>query len=193
MLFPLASHTPYHCSWRWRSDGGQKLCPPWAAGHAVKELRIFEACITSVVLQLAEALSCLHSTNFSHNDLHEGNVLLSMNVVGGGPNARVGICDWGRATNAAEEKRLTLHGKNTRKYIAPEHIVPVNSSQKGAATACSSDVYSFGYLMKLVLRNRGHLAPKEWLEVAQICQLEDKNKRPPMAVVLSQLKACILK
>lgn len=179
------------CSWRTRPTCGE-LHPPWAREKAAAALRVFELCYQDLVVQLAEALVYLHGQGFSHNDLHEGNVLLTLHETEGQSHARVGICDWGRACHEDSKTRLGLEGKIRRNYIAPEHILPPggkNSGAKGSPCAASSDVYSFGYLMALVMRNRESPPPPHWVTIAASCQERDRRKRPSMANVLARLKA----
>lgn len=156
---------------------------------------MFEKCFPKLMLQLAEALVCLHSAKFSHNDLHDGNVLLHLKEVAGGLDARIGICDWGRATNEAEQKPLTLARNNRlRDYIAPEHLVenpPAQSRRKGGACACTTDVYAFGYLLKLVCKAREDRVPLQWLHVANACQQKEKVMRPSMGEVLDVMRGSL--
>lgn len=181
-------------SWRERSSS-KSFDPPWAVKHAIDDFCMFEKCFDQLFVSLAEALYVLHSGGFSHNDLHEANVLVSMKVVEGLVEGRLGICDWGRACSVEEKMRLSVLNKGGRDYIAPEHIArPLSGSViKGEYCAPSTDVYSFGYLMKLVLKNREDRMPRQWLEIANNCQQREKEKRPSMQDVLARLKVCVSK
>lgn len=184
----------YRCnivfSWRKHPDGTGLIRPRVND----RTLCMFEMHYKSLVIQLAEALVYVHSKGFSHNDLHEGNVLLNFKKVDGGEDrdARVGICDWGRATQVRSGTRLAVEGKGGRKFLPPEHILPPDwrtSGHRGAMCAPSTDVFSFGYLLKLVVWKRKDPPPKQWLQIARSCQEPDSSNRPPMTTVLAQLKA----
>jgi serine/threonine protein kinase len=179
------------CSWRQHPDS-RKVDPPWASKNAVDDLRLFEACIESLMISLAEALCVLHSGGFSHNDLHEGNVLVSVREIHGKVEGRLGICDWGRASNVSEERRLSVLNKSGQNYIPPEHIAiaPCKGPKKyGEVLTPSTDVYAFGYLLKMVIRNRGCRGLQQWTRIADSCQARERGKRPSMLEVLNQLKA----
>jgi serine/threonine protein kinase len=175
-----------------------ELTPPWAAEHAVEELMLFEQCFCDLLLQLAEALAYLHDNLCSHNDLHEGNVLVSMNKLGDLLHARVGICDWGEASTTRETRSFAISG--TRDYVPPEHVLPVvkgskhcdrTSRVRGATCSSTTDVYSFGYLMKLVCNNRSSKVPSKWVKVADQCLRDEKGYRPSMKSVVAQLQASL--
>lgn len=179
-------------SWR-QQPGSEALICPRASDHA---MGMFELHYRSLMVQIAEALTYLHGEGYSHNDLHEGNVLVRFNVQGGAHvKAEVGICDWGRATHAESLIRLSLEGRGGRsRYLPPEHFLCKDwktLGQKGAVCAPTTDVFSFGYLLKLVIRKRKHPPPKQWLEIARNCQDLAKYKRPSMRTVLAQLQACL--
>lgn len=176
-------------SWRKQPDG-MGLIRPRVNERA---LCMFEMHYKSLVIQLAEALVYLHSKGFSHNDLHEGNVLLHFKKGDGGDwDARVGICDWGRAAQVGSDTRLGVEGKGGRKFLPPEHILPPDwrtSGRRGGLCAPTTDVFSFGYLLNLVVCKRKDPPPKQWLQIARSCQEPGRSNRPPMTIVLAQLKA----
>lgn len=179
------------CSWGKRTTS-KEFRRPWAAEHAAEQLRVFELCFAKLLIDLAEALSVLHRGGFSHNDLHEGNVLVSLTDTNGRPHGSVGICDWGRATSVRDRMRLgfAIRGKTGRDYIAPEHVLPCTGpTTKGDVLAPTTDIYSFGFLMKLVFQNREDRVPKAWFDIAGRCQANAKYERPSMQEVVVQLKA----
>lgn len=157
---------------------------------------MFETHYKALVLQLADALVYLHGKGFTHNDLHEGNVLLRFKNIDGGPvEPQLGICDWGKATQVASGTRLGIEGKGGRKYLPPEHFLPpdwrVSGLTKGAFCAPTTDIFSFGYLLDLIMLKRREPPPKKWRYIARCCQDPEWHKRPTMKAVQAALKDCL--
>lgn len=125
---------------------GQTLESRWAAGRPEEDLEL--------LLQIARVIGRVHERCIAHGDLHPGNIIID-------PYGDPTIIDWGSADAPGIQGSP---GGWTEGFVAPE--------RRGACATLSSDVFSFGVLLKR--SDRGALTG-----LAQRCLAETPDRRPP--------------
>ena len=97
-----------------------------------------------------------HSKQIIHRDLKPDNILITNN----GNNVK--IIDFGLSD--ADDYVILKQAAGTRKYAAPEQLIPNNTID------CRADIYSLG----IILKNN---FPKSYHKIAEKCAQQDKEKR----------------
>lgn len=97
-----------------------------------------------------------HSKQIIHRDLKPDNILITNN------SNNVKIIDFGLSD--ADDYIILKQAAGTRKYAAPEQMIPNNTLD------CRADIYSLG----IILRNN---FPKSYQKIADKCAQHDKEKR----------------
>ena len=97
-----------------------------------------------------------HSKQIIHRDLKPSNILITNN----GNNVK--IIDFGLSD--ADDYVILKQAAGTRKYAAPEQLIPNNTID------CRADIYSLG----IILKNN---FPKSYHKIAEKCAQHDKEKR----------------
>jgi len=148
-----------------------------------------------IAIDVASAMSFLHSKGIIHRDLKSNNLLVS-------DNFRVKVCDFGFARDIDSTECMTLCG--TDEWMAPEVMLGEKYNEK-------ADVFSFGMvLVELITRKKPSkrlpgnafrfdveqlrsLAPSTtpagFVEIIDECATWDPEKRPNLKDVLPKLKA----
>ena len=106
--------------------------------------------------ELLDAMEYFHSKQIIHRDLKPSNILITNN----GDNVK--IIDFGLSD--ADDYIILKQAAGTRKYAAPEQMIPNNTID------CRADIYSLG----IILRNN---FPKSYQKIADKCTQQDKEKR----------------
>ncbi len=106
--------------------------------------------------ELLDAMEYFHSKQIIHRDLKPDNILITNN----GNNVK--IIDFGLSD--ADDYVILKQAAGTRKYAAPEQMIPNNTID------CRADIYSLG----IILRNN---FPKSYQKIADKCAQHDKEKR----------------
>ena len=106
--------------------------------------------------KLLDAMEYFHSKQIIHRDLKPDNILITNN----GNNVK--IIDFGLSD--ADDYIILKQAAGTRKYAAPEQMIPNNTLD------CRADIYSLG----IILRNT---FPKSYQKIADKCAQHDKEKR----------------
>ena len=106
--------------------------------------------------ELLDAMEYFHSKQIIHRDLKPDNILITNN----GNNVK--IIDFGLSD--ADDYVILKQAAGTRKYAAPEQMIPNNTLD------CRADIYSLG----IILRNN---FPKSYQKIADKCAQHDKEKR----------------
>ncbi len=119
-------------------------------GHKVKD--VYE----KIFNELLDAMEYFHSKQIIHRDLKPSNILITNN----GDNVK--IIDFGLSD--ADDYVILKQAAGTRKYAAPEQLIPNNTID------CRADIYSLG----IILRNN---FPKSYQKIADKCAQHDKEKR----------------
>ncbi len=119
-------------------------------GHKVKD--VYE----KIFNELLDAMEYFHSKQIIHRDLKPSNILITNN----GDNVK--IIDFGLSD--ADDYVILKQAAGTRKYAAPEQLIPNNTID------CRADIYSLG----IILKNN---FPKSYHKIAEKCAQHDKEKR----------------
>lgn len=119
-------------------------------GHKVKD--VYE----KIFNELLDAMEYFHSKQIIHRDLKPSNILITNN----GNNVK--IIDFGLSD--ADDYVILKQAAGTRKYAAPEQLIPNNTID------CRADIYSLG----IILRNN---FPRSYQKIADKCAQHDKEKR----------------
>ena len=106
--------------------------------------------------ELLDAMEYFHSKQIIHRDLKPDNILITNN------SNNVKIIDFGLSD--ADDYIILKQAAGTRKYAAPEQMIPNNTLD------CRADIYSLG----IILRNN---FPKSYQKIADKCAQHDKEKR----------------
>ena len=106
--------------------------------------------------ELLDAMEYFHSKQIIHRDLKPSNILITNN----GNNVK--IIDFGLSDT--DDYVILKQAAGTRKYAAPEQIIPNNTID------CRADIYSLG----IILRNN---FPKSYQKIADKCAQQDREKR----------------
>ncbi|XP_013382544.1 uncharacterized protein LOC106153239 [Lingula anatina] len=136
-------------------------------------------------VKLAMKLAKLHNLGFVFNDLHDDNVILSEPI---DDNTDVFIIDYGKVTVSGSSFGFSYYvdPSERKKHVLryPQH--PPEYFEGKPSTA-SSDVYSFGALLKAADM------PK-WLNITDLvddCLAVQRSERPTMDEVEKKLRQCL--
>ncbi len=119
-----------------------------------RDKRVYE----KIFNELLDAMEYFHSKQIIHRDLKPDNILITNN----GNNVK--IIDFGLSD--ADDYVILKQAAGTRKYAAPEQLIPNNTID------CRADIYSLG----IILKNN---FPKSYHIIAEKCAQHDKEKRFP--------------
>jgi len=117
-----------------------------------RDKRVYE----KIFNELLDAMEYFHSKQIIHRDLKPDNILITNN----GNNVK--IIDFGLSD--ADDYVILKQAAGTRKYAAPEQLIPNNTID------CRADIYSLG----IILKNN---FPKSYHKIAEKCSQQDKEKR----------------
>ena len=117
-----------------------------------RDKRVYE----KIFNELLDAMVYFHSKQIIHRDLKPDNILITNN----GNNVK--IIDFGLSD--ADDYVILKQAAGTRKYAAPEQLIPNNTID------CRADIYSLG----IILKNN---FPKSYHKIAEKCAQQDKEKR----------------
>ncbi len=117
-----------------------------------RDKRVYE----KIFHELLDAMEYFHSKQIIHRDLKPDNILITNN----GNNVK--IIDFGLSD--ADDYVILKQAAGTRKYAAPEQLIPNNTID------CRADIYSLG----IILKNN---FPKSYHKIAEKCAQQDKEKR----------------
>ena len=117
-----------------------------------RDKRVYE----KIFNELLDAMEYFHSKQIIHRDLKPDNILITNN----GNNVK--IIDFGLSD--ADDYVILKQAAGTRKYAAPEQLIPNNTID------CRADIYSLG----IILKNN---FPKSYHRIAEKCAQQDKKKR----------------
>lgn len=123
-----------------------------ARSQGRRDKRVYE----KIFNELLDAMEYFHSKQIIHRDLKPDNILITNN----GNNVK--IIDFGLSD--ADDYVILKQAAGTRKYAAPEQLIPNNTID------CRADIYSLG----IILRNN---FPKSYQKIAEKCAQQDKEKR----------------
>lgn len=118
--------------------------------------RIDKRVYEKIFNELLDAIEYFHSKQIIHRDLKPDNILITNN----GNNVK--IIDFGLSD--ADDYVILKQAAGTRKYAAPEQLIPNNTID------CRADIYSLG----IILKNN---FPKSYHKIAEKCAQQDKEKR----------------
>lgn len=118
--------------------------------------RIDKRVYEKIFNELLDAMEYFHSKQIIHRDLKPDNILITNN----GNNVK--IIDFGLSD--ADDYVILKQAAGTRKYAAPEQLIPNNTID------CRADIYSLG----IILKNN---FPKSYHKIAEKCAQQDKEKR----------------
>ena len=118
--------------------------------------RIDKRVYEKIFNELLDAMEYFHSKQIIHRDLKPDNILITSN----GNNVK--IIDFGLSD--ADDYVILKQAAGTRKYAAPEQLIPNNTID------CRADIYSLG----IILKNN---FPKSYHKIAEKCAQQDKEKR----------------
>ncbi|MBQ2853020.1 MAG: serine/threonine protein kinase [Bacteroidales bacterium] len=118
--------------------------------------RIDKRVYKKIFNELLDAMEYFHSKQIIHRDLKPDNILITNN----GNNVK--IIDFGLSD--ADDYVILKQAAGTRKYAAPEQLIPNNTID------CRADIYSLG----IILKNN---FPKSYHKIAEKCAQQDKEKR----------------
>ena len=117
-----------------------------------RDKRVYE----KIFNELLDAMEYFHSKQIIHRDLKPDNILITNN----GNNVK--IIDFGLSD--ADDYVILKQAAGTRKYAAPEQLIPNNTID------CRADIYSLGIILKKNF-------PKSYHKIAEKCAQQDKEKR----------------
>ena len=117
-----------------------------------RDKRVYE----KIFNELLDAMEYFHSKQIIQRDLKPDNILITNN----GNNVK--IIDFGLSD--ADDYVILKQAAGTRKYAAPEQLIPNNTID------CRADIYSLG----IILKNN---FPKSYHKIAEKCAQQDKEKR----------------
>ncbi|MBQ4548177.1 MAG: serine/threonine protein kinase [Bacteroidales bacterium] len=123
-----------------------------ARSRGRRDKRVYE----KIFNELLDAMEYFHSKQIIHRDLKPDNILITNN----GNNVK--IIDFGLSD--ADDYVILKQAAGTRKYAAPEQLIPNNTID------CKADIYSLG----IILKNN---FPKSYHKIAEKCAQQDKEKR----------------
>ncbi len=123
-----------------------------ARSRGRRNKRVYE----KIFNELLDAMEYFHSKQIIHRDLKPDNILITNN----GNNVK--IIDFGLSD--ADDYVILKQAAGTRKYAAPEQLIPNNTID------CRADIYSLG----IILKNN---FPKSYHKIAEKCAQQDKEKR----------------
>ena len=123
-----------------------------ARSRGRRDKRVYE----KIFNELLDAMEYFHSKQIIHRDLKPDNILITNN----GNNVK--IIDFGLSD--ADDYVILKQAAGTRKYAAPEQLIPNNTID------CRADIYSLG----IILKNN---FPKSYHKIAEKCAQNDKEKR----------------
>ncbi|MBR2052417.1 MAG: serine/threonine protein kinase, partial [Bacteroidales bacterium] len=123
-----------------------------ARSRGRRDKRVYE----KIFNELLDAMEYFHSKQIIHRDLKPDNILITNN----GNNVK--IIDFGLSD--ADDYVILKQAAGTRKYAAPEQLIPNNTID------CRADIYSLG----IILKNN---FPKSYHKIAEKCAQQDKEKR----------------
>ena len=162
-------------------DINDKAFTMYTALHS-KSLHLSQAIWCSITLQLAEAISYLHSRGFIHRDIKLDNVLVSF----WNNKYRAVLIDFGKCipTAAGSLKHLS-HEEQQEYHKKHAHIAPeiVSGASKPSA---ASDVYSFGRIASIIAKKVESTVLKN---VGNKCTSFSPNARPHLNDIIKQLGA----
>jgi len=129
--------------------------------------------VKSIILQIVNAMSYIHSFDVIHRDLKPENILIQSSTTGQNTIV-IKICDFGlsRPINNSNSGTINNGSKN---FLAPEIL-----KYLGIATSCqlSSDLFSFGLLVAYIFKN-DHLVADS---------LRRKNQEPNFDLTVTLLE-----
>ena len=123
-----------------------------ARSRGRRDKRVYE----KIFNELLDAMEYFHSKQIIHRDLKPDNILITNN----GNNVK--IIDFGLSD--ADDYVILKQAAGTRKYAAPEQLIPNNTID------CRADIYSLG----IILKNN---FPKSYHKIAEKCAQQYKEKR----------------
>ena len=135
----------------------------------------------SVLRNIVETLTFIHSHGYVHNDLKGNNVLLTRSPSG---TLRPIIIDFGKSEEIAsahlpKPKVDFARARKNFPHVAPE-------IHRGERPSVASDVFSFGALVLRALKDGGFKIPL-LKEVANSCMEATSSKRPELTKVLEKI------
>lgn len=137
-----------------------------------------------MLLQIIDGLEHLHSKcKILHNDIKGDNVVLSSTLQG---SLSAVIIDFGKACEISQGKKYNLSNRQKEYYkINHPHIAP--DLRDGISKQSSStDVYSFGRIIKIVANASLLLKGDKFNELAQKCMQYNGQLRPDILSLKSQ-------
>lgn len=113
-----------------------------------------------LILQLAEALHCLHKNSILHKDIKLNNILVSRTT------KNLKIIDFG----LSDSETYTFFKKSagTKAFASPEQL-------RGEHIDARADVFSFG---RVLFEMNKKLSDREYNRLAKRCMNEDRDRRP---------------
>lgn len=115
--------------------------------------RTDRSAIRKILLELCDALECLHRNQIIHRDLKPSNIMITRN----GQNVK--LIDFGLAD--ADWYATFKNPAGTKDYISPEQMA-------GDSVDCRADIYSLGKIMQRM---------GVYSRIAAVCAAEDRDKR----------------
>ena len=161
-------------------DINDKAFTMYTAFHS-KSLHLSQAIWCSITLQLAQAISYLHSRGFIHQDIKLDNVLVSF-----WNKYRAVLIDFGKCiTTAAGSVKHLSHEEQQEYHKKHAHIGPeiVSGASKPSA---ANDVYSFGRIASIIAKKVESTVLKS---VGNKCTSFNPNARPHLNDIIKQLGA----
>lgn len=162
-------------------DINDKTFTMYTALHS-KSLHLSQAIWCCITLQLAQAISYLHSRGFIHRDIKLDNALVSF----WNNKYRAVLIDFGKCiTTAAGSVKHLSHEEQQEYHKKHAHIAPeIVSGASKPSTA--SDVYSFGRIASIIAKKVGRTVLES---VGNKCTSLNPNARPHLNDIIKQLGA----
>ena len=132
-----------------------------------------------ICARIAEALAFIHQQGILHNDLHSKNVLITKERV---PK----IVDFGSATLCRHPRQYFLSEDEKKTYAARHsHIAWELRSLSGKKQNELTDVYSFGRLLKAVVRDCKIV---KLVPISDACRDHEVARRPSAEFLVGQIR-----
>ena len=167
---------PFYLVLQYHAVDNQSLTLSKAASTGM--IRKAEECV-EILRQTCEALVHMHNQGFLHNDLKGNNVVL------GGKQRSPVIIDFGKSCQISKSRLRTPKLNVDAAIKRYPHIAP--EVHRGEKQTTASDVYSFGLLIKRVLKD-SKFNVKGLNEITKRCLSSVPSKRPSLLEVLHVLK-----